>query len=73
MDREYTHAVSCQYDFEESPHWIQRYDNEFEAWKAFFSFKDWGLANEYSIVNISTPTGKMYTKVFYRNGEVVTR
>jgi hypothetical protein len=71
MDYEY--LVSCQYDYEESPHWKQRYESEFDAWKSFFSFTDWGMANEYSTVNIYTNTGKCYTKIFYRDGRVVTR
>lgn len=70
---DYNYAVSCQYDYEESPHWTKRYESEFEAWKDFFSFTDWGMANEYSTVNIYTPTGKCYTKVFYRDGKVVTK
>jgi hypothetical protein len=28
---------------------------------------------EYSTVNIYTNTGKCYTKIFYRDGRVVTR
>ena len=64
------YKVTCQYDFEESPHWSANYEDEFEAWKSFFSFTDWGMANEYSTVNIYTPALKCYTKVFYRNGEV---
>jgi hypothetical protein len=67
------YKVTCQYDFEESPHWSANYDDEFEAWKSFFSFTDWGMANEYSTVNIYTPALKCYTKVFYRNGMVVTK
>jgi hypothetical protein len=67
------YKVSCQYDFEESPHWSANYEDEFEAWKSFFSFTDWGMANEYSTVNIYTPALKCYTKVFYRNGMVVTK
>jgi hypothetical protein len=31
------------------------------------------MANEYSTVNIYTHTGKCYTKIFYRDGRVVTR
>lgn len=73
METEYSYAVTCRYDFEESPHWIKRYSDELQAWESFFSFKDWGMANEHSTVNISTPTGKMYTKIFYRNGKVVTK
>jgi hypothetical protein len=67
------YKVTCQYDFEESPHWSANYEDEFEAWKSFFSFTDWGMANEYSTVNIYTPALKCYTKVFYRNGMVVTK
>ena len=68
MDYEY--VVTCQYDFEESPHWTGRYETEFGAWENIFLFKEWVMANEYSTVNIYTPTGKCYTKIFYRNGEV---
>jgi hypothetical protein len=67
------YKVTNQYDFEESPHWSKEYESEFEAWKSFFSFTDWGMANEYSTVNIYTPALKCYTKVFYRTGEVVTK
>jgi hypothetical protein len=67
------YKVTCQYDFEESPHWSANYKDEFEAWKSFFSFTDWGMANEYSTVNIYTPALKCYTKVFYRSGMVVTK
>jgi len=67
------YKVTCQYDFEESPHWSANYADEFEAWKSFFSFTDWGMANEYSTVNIYTPELKCYTKVFYRSGMVVTK
>jgi hypothetical protein len=67
------YKVTCQYDFEESPHWSANYEDEFEAWKSFFSFTDWGMANEYSTVNIYTPALKCYTKVFYRSGMVVAK
>ena len=71
---EYEYSVTCQYDYEESPHWIGRYDNALEAVSTYLSFTDWGLANEYSIVNLSEPNGKMHTKIFYREGrKVVTR
>ena len=67
---EYEYLVTCQYDYMEKPHWEQRYESEFGAWESFFRFTDWGMANEYSTVNIYTPTGKCYTKVFYRDGRV---
>jgi hypothetical protein len=31
---------------------------------------DFGDAEEYATYNLSDPTGKMYTKTFYRNGNV---
>ena len=63
------YKITSAYDGQ-APHWEQTYENEFGAWENFFLFTDCGLANEYRTVNISTPTGKMYTKIFYRNGEV---
>jgi len=36
-------------------------------------FTDWGMAKEYRTVNLSTPTGKMYTKTFYTSGLVVVK
>ena len=49
-------------------HWNKNYDDALQA------FTDWGFANEYSTVNLMTPTGKMYTKTFYREGrKVVTK
>ena len=63
------YRLTCAYDGN-SHHWSAEYETEFGAWENFFRFTDWGTANEYSTVNLSTPTGKMYTKVFYRNGMV---
>lgn len=54
-------------------HFNKNYTDALEAFEAFLSFTDWGFANEYSTVNLMTNTGKMYTKIFYRNGKVVTR
>jgi hypothetical protein len=54
-------------------HWNKNYDDALEAFSDFLAFTDWGFANEYSTVNLMTPTGKMYTKLFYRNGEVVVK
>jgi hypothetical protein len=31
---------------------------------------DWGFADEYATYNFSEPSGKMHTKIFYRNGTV---
>jgi len=63
------YKITCAYDGN-APHWSAEYEIEFGAWESFFRFTDWGMANEFSTVNIMTPTGKMYTKVFYRNGMV---
>jgi hypothetical protein len=54
-------------------HFNKNYTDALEAFTAFLSFVDWGWANEYSTVNLMTNTGKMYTKVFYRGGKVVTK
>ena len=67
------YKITIAYD-EKPTHWEQQYENEFEAWKDFFSFTDWGFANEYSTVNLYTPALKCYTKIFYREGrKVVTK
>ena len=63
------YKLTCAYD-SNAPHWSAEYENEFGAWENFFRFTDWGMANEYSTVNLSTPTGKMYTKNFNRIGLV---
>jgi hypothetical protein len=67
---EYLYSVTCTYDGDKSPHWIGRYDNALDAVSEFNKFVDYGLANEYSTVNLSEPNGKMHTKVFYANGTV---
>jgi len=67
------YKITVAYD-ENAPHWSKPFNDEMEAWKDFFSFSDWGMANEYSTVNLFTPSGKCYTKVFYREGrKVVTK
>lgn len=67
---EYLYSVTCTYDGDKSPHWIGRYDNALEAVSEFNKFVDYGLASEYSTVNLSEPNGKMHTKIFYANGTV---
>ena len=63
------YKITSAYDGN-APHWSAEYENEFGAWESFFRFTDWGMADEYSTINIYTPTGKCYTKVFYRSGMV---
>ena len=67
---EYLYSVTCTYDGDKSPHWIGRYDNALDAGDVYNKFIDYGLASEYSTVNLSEPSGKMHTKVFYNNGTV---
>jgi hypothetical protein len=69
---EYEYLITCAYDGN-APHWEQRYENEFGAWENFFLFTDWGMADEYSTVNLYTPTGKCYTKNFYSSGMVAVK
>ncbi len=67
------YKITVAYD-ESAPHWIKPFNDELEAHKAFAEFTDWGFANEYSTVNLYTPSGKCYTKIFYREGrKVVTK
>ena len=66
------YQITISYD-SKPIHWNKNYDDALEAFTAFLSFVDWGWANEYSTVNLMTPTGKMYTKNFYRTGLVVSK
>ena len=54
-------------------HWNKNYTDALEAFNAFATFTDVGFANEYRTVNLSMPTGKMYTKNLYRTGLVVVK
>ena len=57
---------------DENPiHWSKEYSYELEAHTEFSKFVDWGFADEYSTVNLYTPSGKCYTKLFYREGRRV--
>jgi hypothetical protein len=67
---EYLYSVTCTYDGDRSPHWTGRYDNALDAVNTYNKFVDYGLASEYSTVNLSEPSGKMHTKIFYTNGNV---
>jgi len=67
---EYLYSVTCTYDGDKSPHCTGRFNNALDAVDTYNRFVDWGLANEYSTVNLSEPSGKMHTKIFYRDGNV---
>ena len=47
-------------------HFINTYSDEMKAWEAFFQFTDWGMANEFSTVNIYNSEMKCFTRHFYR-------
>jgi hypothetical protein len=65
------YKITVTYDSNPVPIGIYSYSDELQAHKEFAKFIDWGFADEYSTVNLSTPTGKMYTKIFYREGRKV--
>jgi hypothetical protein len=67
---EYLYSVTSTNDNSTSPEWIGRYDNSLDAVDVFNKFNDFGDAVEYRTVNLSEPSGKMHTKIFYRNGNV---
>ena len=54
-------------------HWNKNYPDALEAFTAFSKFVDVGFANEYTTVNLSMPTGKMYTKLIDRMGKVTIK
>ena len=67
---EYLYAVTVSYDGK-PVHWTGRYSDALSAVNTFNSFEDWGFADEYATVNLSEPSGKMHTKIFYREGRKV--
>jgi hypothetical protein len=67
---EYLYAVTVAYD-SKPIHWTGRYSDALSAVNTFNSFEDWGFADEYATVNLSEPSGKMHTKLFYREGRKV--
>lgn len=67
---EYLYAVTSTNDNDTMPSWIGRYADALSAVKTFELFVDHGGANEYRTVNLSEPSGKMHTKILYRNKNV---
>lgn len=67
---EYLYSVTCTYDNDSAPKWTGRYDNALDAVDTYNKFVDYGFASEHSTINLSEPSGKMHTKIFYRNGNV---
>ena len=70
---EYLYAVTCANDNEATPSWIGRYSDALTAVETYQKFNDFGDAKEYRTINLSEPSGKMHTKIFYRNGEVAVK
>ena len=48
----------------------ETYSDALTAVHSFDKCSDFGDAKEYATYNLSDPMGKMYTKTFYRNGNV---
>jgi hypothetical protein len=65
---EYNYSLTTSYDGELVN--TLRVSDMLEAVSAWTKCVDFGDAKEYATYNLSDPTGKMYTKTFYRNGNV---
>jgi hypothetical protein len=65
---EYNYSITTSYDGKLF-HTL-RLGDMLEAVNAWNKCVDVGDAKEYATYNLSDPIGKMYTKTFYRNGEV---
>jgi len=59
------YTLTTAYDGEAPFHSFQ-FSDALPAFEVFIAIKDWGNAKEYATYNLSMPTGKMYTKNFYR-------
>ena len=68
---EYNYSLTTSYDGK-LVHTL-RVSDMLEAVEAWSKCVDSGDAKEYATYNLSDPIGKMYTKTFYANGEVVIR
>jgi hypothetical protein len=68
---DYTYAITTSYDGELVN--TLRVSDMLDAVNVWDKCVDYGDAKEYATYNLSDPTGKMYTKTFYRNGEVSTK
>ena len=68
---EYNYAITATYDGKLFGTF--RYNDMLTAADAWNRFVDCGDAKEYATYNLTDPLGKMYTKTFYRNGEVAIK
>ena len=62
------YKLTVAYDGEKVASWD--FADALTAVHEFDKCSDFGDAKEYATYNLSDPTGKMYTKTFYRNGNV---
>ena len=68
---EYDYAITTYYDgVLVNTH---RINDLFDAVEVWHMCKDYGNAKEYATYNFTDLTGKMWTKTFYANGEVVVK
>jgi hypothetical protein len=65
---EYNYSITTSYDGVLTN--TLRVSDMLDAVDAWTKCVDFGDAKEYATYNLSDPTGKMYTKTFYRNGNV---
>ena len=65
---DYNYSLTISYDGELVS--TTRSADLLEIVNAWNKCVDYGDAKEYTTYNLSDPMGKMYTKNFYRNGEV---
>ena len=65
---EYNYSLTISYDGELVS--TTRSGDMLEMVSAWNKCVDFGDAKEYATYNLSDPNGKMYTKTFYRNGNV---
>ena len=68
---EYNYSLTTSYDGK-LIHTL-RVSDMLEAVSAWDKCVDYGTAKEYATYNLSDPLGKMYTKTFFTNGEVVIK
>ena len=68
---EYNYSLTTSYDGELVN--TLRVSDMLEAVNAWNKCVDFGDAKEYATYNLSDPIGKMYSKTFYRNGEVAIK
>ena len=68
---EYNYSLTTSYDGELVN--TLRVSDMLQAVSAWDKCVDYGTAKEYATYNLSDLSGKMYTKTFYTNGEVVIK